>query len=91
MRANTIYAFKNVPSLDVILKLQQYHVGVRHLTFARDFNQPIPVGVIPPNIEYLTFGAYFNQSILVGVIPPNVQHLIFGFCFNRPITAGAIH
>jgi surface protein len=61
--------------------------SVTHLTFGRQFNQPIAVDVLPLGLTHLTFGADFNQPIGENVLPKTLTHLTFGYWskFNKPI------
>ncbi len=56
-------------------------MGITHLTFGNNFNQP--VNNLPLGITHLTFDGAFNQS--VNNLPLGVTHLSFGFQFNQPV------
>ncbi|GAM26690.1 hypothetical protein SAMD00019534_098650 [Acytostelium subglobosum LB1] len=55
-----------------------------------DFNHPIKVGVLPPNLLYLNVGSTFNFSIEIDVLPPKLVKLVFGFRFNSVIARNAL-
>jgi hypothetical protein len=61
-----------------------------HLTFGREFNQSLAVGVLPSTLTHLTFGFHFNQSMESGVLPASLTHLAFGHYFRQPLAAGVL-
>jgi len=53
--------------------------NITHLTFGKDFNQPVE---LPLNITHLTFGEDFNKFIKLS---SNLILITFGNCFNQPV------
>lgn len=66
--------------------------ALTHLTFGRDFDQPLGVGVLPAGLLQLTFGDCFDQPLGVGVLPASLLQLTFGADskFNRSLCVGVL-
>lgn len=73
---------------DDLTELKYLDENVTELSFSVFFNQPIPVGAIPPGIKKINFGRDFNQPLPVGAIPPGTTHVVFGSHFNQLLAPG---
>lgn len=68
----------------------RFYSGLRSLTTHEDFDDPIPIGVLPLSLKSLELGMEFSQPIPVGVLPLGLEEVTFGFHFNQPLVAGAL-
>lgn len=51
---------------------------------------PIPIGVLPENLEILNFGDSYDHPFTEGVLPKGLKNLNLGKRFNRPIKIGIL-
>ena len=64
--------------------------GLKHLTFGRNFNEPLVADMIPKSVTHLEFGRKFNQPLVDDVLPAGLTHLTFGVDFKQPLVADMI-
>ena len=57
--------------------------GLRNLRFANDFNQDLPINILPHNLSSLTFGDKFNRPIDINTLPSGLTSLKFGRDFDQ--------
>jgi len=59
--------------------------NLTHLTFGKNFDQPLGGKCFPKTLTYLKFGEAFNYSIAPNILPVGLTHLIFGDDYNQLI------
>ncbi|GAM23185.1 hypothetical protein SAMD00019534_063600 [Acytostelium subglobosum LB1] len=60
------------------------------ITFSNDFNEQIPIGLIPTSVTVINFGNSFNQTLPQGSLPPGLTDVSFGYHFNQPLDIGSL-
>ena len=70
--------------------MQDLPVGATHLTFTKNFNQSLAVGVLPIRLTHLRFENDLSQPLAAGVLPTRLTHLDCGAPsnFNQQLAAG---
>ena len=67
-----------------------YKVYVNLFIIKFNFNQPLNINSLPPNLTHLSLGSCFNQPLIFGIFPLNLTYLNFGDKFNQPLLHGVL-
>jgi len=76
--------FDNLFNQKIDYQLKRFK-QLTHLTFGRQFEQPVDSLELPNTLLYLEFGHYFDQPVSKLKLPHSLTHLVFGRWFNKPV------